>query len=176
MVEIYGCGYTSLKETTKNQHSRSPEPPFAWPNVKYNLPDNAPDNFAFKFTYGSHRGNTLDTFNGTLTIDMVFNDTTISYKLPKEQMDSIYHKMVEIDFFNYRGFRTEDEFKRWKCWKSFNYKVRVDTLTKYIGSVPCGGPYEGKAELLEQLNSLISRFITSSREYKKLPKPRGGYL
>lgn len=174
-----GCGYSTLKKQQDESHpDQSPGNKIVpEQSVGVNqLPSKTPDNFAFRFKYGSHRGNILDTFEGTLMVDMVFSDTTIPFKLSKEQMDTVYTKMVEIDFFNYRNFKTLEELKRSKCRKHFDYKVRADTIVKHIGTISCEGVYKQKTDLLEQLNSLIIRFIQLSKEYKKLPKPRGGYL
>ena len=44
----------------------------------------------------------LDTFKGTYTKDMVMDPSiTVPLSLSEEEMDRIYQKMVEIDFFNY---------------------------------------------------------------------------
>ena len=58
--------------------------------------------FNIIFKYGITAGNELDTFQGTYTRDMVADPpVTIELTLSGEEKDSIYQKMMEIDFFSY---------------------------------------------------------------------------
>ena len=54
------------------------------------------------FRYGIGARNELDTFQGTYTKDMIRDlPITVNLALSEEEMDRIYQKMVEINFFNY---------------------------------------------------------------------------
>lgn len=175
MIGLYGCGYTTIKKETKSQSPPIVKPPFEWPKVNYNLPSKTPDNFGFRFVYGYSDFIILDTFNSTLRIQYTRHyggrvDTTIFFKLPKEPLDSIYTKMVNIDFFNYPIIETAEETKKHPCMMHITYKVRADTIWKNLYSYACDGPYKQKAEEIQQLNSLIWRLVESSPNYKGLPK------
>jgi hypothetical protein len=58
--------------------------------------------FNFIFKYGVTGRNTLDTFQGTFTKDMIMDAAiTIDLTLTAEEMDSVYQKMLGIDLFSY---------------------------------------------------------------------------
>ncbi len=58
--------------------------------------------FNLIFKYGVMAKNELDTFKGAYTKDMIINPSImVPLSLSEEEMDRIYQKMVEIDFFNY---------------------------------------------------------------------------
>ena len=58
--------------------------------------------FNLEFRYGVMAGNILDTFEGTYTKDMVTDlPITVELSLSDEEKETIYQKMVEIDFFDY---------------------------------------------------------------------------
>ncbi|HZD60944.1 MAG TPA: hypothetical protein VE439_10905, partial [Anaerolineae bacterium] len=66
------------------------------------LPEETPQDFAFTFSYWVGARNVLDTFNGTYTKDMMMDKpVTIEFKLSKKQLEVVYKKMLEIDFFSY---------------------------------------------------------------------------
>ena len=67
-----------------------------------NAPPPAQSGFNLIFRYGVGARNELNTFKGTYTRDMVQDPSiTIPLSLTKDDLDKIYQKMVEIDFFSY---------------------------------------------------------------------------
>ena len=61
-----------------------------------------PNTFNFIFKYGVTSRNVLNTFEGTFTRDGICDpDTTIAFPLTDSEMDLIYTKMMEINFFEY---------------------------------------------------------------------------
>ena len=156
--------------------------------VGCNAPIKHSDDFNLIFTYGIG-ANTLDTFNNTYTRDMITDaNITIDLYLSQEEMDAIYEKMIEIDFFNY-----PDVFSRYvpegsivgerTPYFSYYFKVAYDSYVKEltwndnIRSVLIRGEYitDDKVDKLKSLTQLITHIIESKEEYKKLPEPRGGY-
>jgi hypothetical protein len=66
------------------------------------------------FRYGSSHGkhpNELDTFKGIFTKDTVDKDpVTTKLDLTQDELDTIYQKMVDIDFFSYpKGYHPKPE-------------------------------------------------------------------
>ena len=58
--------------------------------------------FNFILKHGTYARNELDTFRGIYVKDMVIGlPAQTRLCLTQEDMDNIYQKMVEIDFFNY---------------------------------------------------------------------------
>ena len=127
-------------------------------------------------------GNTLDTFHGTYTKDMILDPAiTIDMVLTAEEMDSIYQKMVEIDFFNYPDkFSVDVADNETKTevtpYPTYFFKVEYSGKTKellwhdkYVNS-------DAQADKLKELINLIKSIIESKAEYQALPEPSGGYL
>ena len=142
-------------------------------------------NFNLIFRYGIMAGNTLNTFEGTYTKDMVRDPSiTVPLALTEEEMDRIYQKMVEIDFFNYpdnfsisvppgvpTGLRTP--------YPSYYFRVEYNSTTKELwwdDEIVCKDFQDEKADQLRELIELIRDIIESKEEYKELPEPRSAYL
>ena len=138
--------------------------------------------FNFIFKYGVTGRNTLDTFQGTFTKDMVTDPAiTIELTLSQAEMDSIYQKMVEIDFFNYPDkfsvHVADNETKTEVApYATYFFRVEYEGKTKellwhdkYVNS-------DVQADKLKELISLIKSIIEAKDEYKALPAPSGGYI
>ncbi len=141
---------------------------------------NASFNFVFK--YGVSGGNTLDTFKGTYTRDMILDPAvTINMVLTPAEMDSIYQKMVEIDFFNYpdkfSGHVADNETKTEVApYPSYFFNVEYDGKTKELLWHAKYVNLDTPGQKLMELINLIKSIIESKPEYQALPKPSGGYF
>ena len=129
-------------------------------------------------------GNTLDTFQGTYIKDMVRDPSIrIHLALTEAEMDRIYQKMVEIDFFNYpdnfsvsvppgvpTGIRTP--------YSSYYFKVAYSSRIKELwwnDEIVYKDYIDEKADRLRELIRLIKDIVESKGEYKKLPEPTSAY-
>ncbi len=139
-------------------------------------------NFNLVFKYGVGARNELDTFNGTFTKDMISDPSiTVNLYLSEEEMDSIYQKMVEIDFFDY-----PDEFSIpippdgkigiVTPYNSYYFKVEYDSKIKELWWEDEITNENVEADKLRELINLIWDIIKSKDEYKELPEPTGGYM
>jgi hypothetical protein len=145
-----------------------------------NTPQESEFNFIFK--YGFSGRNTLDTFKGTYTKDMGLDaPITIELQLSQEEMNSIYQKMTEIDFFNY-----PDKFSvtvpigvpetRVMPYSTYFFKVTYHGRTKELLWHEKVTNSEERADKLRESIKLIRDIIESKEEYKKLPEAKSGYL
>ena len=138
--------------------------------------------FNFIFKYGVTGRNTLDTFHGTFTKDMVMDPAiTIGLVLSAEEMDSVYQKMTEIDFFNYPDKFSVDV-------PEGEIKGEVTPYSTYFFRVTYGGKTkellwhdkitnsDERADKLKELINLIRNIVESKEEYKNLPEAGSGYL
>jgi hypothetical protein len=141
-----------------------------------------PTNFNFFFKYGVGARNVLDTFKGTFSKDMVnAPGITIDLVFSPTEMDSIYQKMVEIDFFNY-----PDEFtvvppengitSIVTPFNTYYFEVEYGDGFKTLEWVAEITNPDPKADNLRELIHLIQGIIESKPEYQALPKPSGGYM
>jgi hypothetical protein len=134
------------------------------------------------FKYGVTAKNELDTFKGKFTKDMITDPSiTIELSLSEQEMDRIYKKIVEIEFFNY-----PDRFKvnvppgeltgMVTPYSTYYFKVEYDSQVKELWWGDEITNPDQKAEKLRELIMLIRNIVESKEEYKKLPEPRSGYL
>jgi hypothetical protein len=138
--------------------------------------------FNFIFKYGVTARNTLDTFHGTYTKDMVMDPAiTINLTLSPQEMESIFQKMVEINFFSY-----PDNFS--VSVPEGEIKTQVAPYSTYFFWVDNGGKTkellwhdkytnsDAAGDKLKELINFIRNIIESREEYKNLPEPSSGYL
>jgi hypothetical protein len=148
----------------------------------HNYPGFYESNFNFIFRYGVGAKNELNTFNGIYTKDMVADPSiTVELSLSEEELDSIYEKMVEIDFFNYPDNFTiivppNKPHGIVTPYSSYYFKVQHDLEIKELWWAD-EIIYEAiQADKLKELINLIRDIIESKDEYKSLPESKGGYM
>jgi hypothetical protein len=125
--------------------------------------------------------NEIDTFHDKFTKDMITDPPiTINLSLTEEEMDKIYQKMVEIDFFSYpEEFKVEimgDIIGTVTPYSSYYFTVEKGSITKELRWEDEITNPDVKADRLRELINLIINIIASKPEYKALPEPSGGYL
>jgi hypothetical protein len=132
------------------------------------------------FSYGVNSKNILNTYECTYTKDMVIDPSiTISLQLSESELDSIYEKMTQIDFFSYPDtFKIEvkDDFTGWITpYSTYKFHIEVNSIQKrlYWEDEITNQNYE--ADKLREIIFLIIEIIESKKEYQDLPPPRGGY-
>jgi hypothetical protein len=138
--------------------------------------------FNLIFKYGVTAKNELDTFKETYTKDMIA-DPSITIKLPlsEEEMNRIYQKMVEIDFFSYpEAFKVTvpagELTSMVTPFSSYHFTVEYNSQIKKLSWADDVTNSDEKAAKLRELIKLIKSIIESREEYKKLPEPKSGYL
>jgi len=138
--------------------------------------------FNLIFKYGVTARNELNTFEGTYTKDMVMDPSiTINLSLTEEELDRIYQKIVEIDFFDY-----PDEFSVpveegelvtiVTPYSSYYFKVEYDSSIKELRWEDEIMNPNDEANKLRELIQLIRDIIELKEEYKELPAPTSGYM
>jgi hypothetical protein len=138
--------------------------------------------FNLIFRYGVTGANVLDTFQGTFTKDMISEaPITIDFSLTAEEMESIYQKMLEIDFFDYPDeFEVavpEGELARMVLpYSSYYFKIQHSSGIKELTWEDKITNTDEKADRLKELIHLIRDIIELKPEYQVLPEPSGGYL
>jgi hypothetical protein len=139
-------------------------------------------NIIFRYGVGGAKNlNELNTFKGIFTKDMV-NKAPLKTRLDLTQyeLDTIYQKMVEIDFFTYpRSFQPKPEGNvSVDVTPVYIYYLEYndETLTKIVQwNNASFAPENIQYQDLKELAHLILDIIEAKPEYKKLPKPDAGY-
>jgi hypothetical protein len=141
-----------------------------------------PADFNFIFKFGVGAKNELDTFKGIFIKDMILDPPiTTNLKVTQQEMDTIYQKMVEMDFVNYpdvfkvivppgsiTGMVTPND--------TYYFRVSYRSRIKEIFWNDVITNENAEATNLRSLCRLIQDIIRSKAEYKNLPPARGGYL
>jgi len=143
------------------------------------------------FKYGSGMQSELNTFQGTYTKDMVADSPiTVKLSLSESDLDKIYKKMIEINFFSYpEEFsifvppKPDEKVMRGRMVggvSSYYFKVEYNSIVKELrwtdDVIEDDLKKDERASRLRELIKLIEDIIESKEEYKKIPAPRGGYL
>lgn len=138
--------------------------------------------FVFKYGAGPSPRNVLNTAAGTYTRDMVIPpDITVHLALSEAEVDAVYKKMREIDFFSYPD-RFEvtvppgDLVTMVTPNPNYYFKVTYDSDVKELSWADSIRNPDARADKLRELIRLIQGFIESKDEYKELPQPRAGYM
>jgi len=136
------------------------------------------------FRYGSSHGkhpNELNTFKGIFTKDMVNKDpVTTKLDLTQDELDTIYQKMVDIDFFSYPNWfhpKIEGDIHSTQTpFTGYYLEYHNETGTKVVyWTTQYSAPEDTQYQNLKELAHLIIEIIQAKPEYKKLPEPTAGY-
>ncbi len=136
------------------------------------------------FRYGVSGGkhpNELDTVKGIFQKDMVNKDPAwTKMDLTQDELDTIYQKMVDIDFFSYpKVFQPKLEGEvigELGVVSTYYLEYKDDTRTKIVQwNVKYDAPDDIQYQNLKELAHLIIEIIQAKPEYKKLPEPTVGY-
>jgi hypothetical protein len=138
--------------------------------------------FNFTLRYGIMAKNEINTFEGTVTKDMVTErPIKINLRLTEAEMKAIYRKMVEIDFFSYpEVFRIEvpadSPTHLVTPASSYFFTVQYDSQTKRVRWIDDTLNPDIKADRLRELILYIRGIVENKKEYRELPPARGGYF
>lgn len=161
VVMLAGCSF--IKQSNSKQ-------------VDTNLPDNKPSDFNFVLIYGINSGNELDTIKGTYTKDMIGAPAvTTNLKLSEEEMNEIYLKMKDINILSYpEKFYPEGDVVH-TPFETYSIKVVYSGMEKNIHWDDKNSSDSKEAVQLRNIFKRIHQIVSEKEEYKKLPKPKGGY-
>lgn len=139
------------------------------------MPEKMPNDFNFSISFGVGKRNEINTFNGTVTKDLIVDGTkTIKLELNKEELQMIYEKMKEIKINE-----TKELIPKKGCivepHEDDEWTIEFDdkTIKHNISGEYCE-PTEDAKQLLK-LRNYILNIIKSKDVYQSLPKPNGSY-
>ena len=132
----------------------------------------------FNFVYVDDWGTRIDTYDSTLTKDLVLDpDTTIHFVISKADLDTVYQMVTEIGFFD----------RSWPHpgWSgcvgaipspTITFQASLGEDTRRLSWRWLCTDDDSRVRELSRLALFISRMIRRQPEYKALPRPRGGYF
>lgn len=131
---------------------------------------------------GAKHLNELNTFKGIFTKDMVNKEPVLTkLDFTQKEIDTIYDKMVDIDFFSYpRAFHPKlegDVIGELTPFAIFYLEYRDGSRIKVVQwNTKYWAPEDTEYQNLKELASLIIELIQDKPEYQKLPEPTAGYV
>ncbi|TFE31580.1 hypothetical protein [Cohnella luojiensis] len=139
------------------------------------MPEKMPDDFNFSVRFGITSKNEVNTFDSTVTKDLVVNGTAkATIRLSEKEMTDIYNQMREIDIL-----RDLKLVARSNCYKTPYsedfWKVQLNAQAVMFDWSDEACEMTENAEKLKQLRQFILDIVKKKPEYKELPEAEGGY-
>ncbi|AQQ53088.1 hypothetical protein [Planococcus lenghuensis] len=170
LLLLIGCGTT---EGTMNEPETEPADEPA--ETITAMPAEMPEDFDFSIRYGITSKNEVDTFDDTVTKDLITNGTaSADIKLSDEEMKLVYEKMQKINAMAPKELvpdagciHTPHEVDIWKI-QALGEIITHEVSQKYCELT------EDAQELLN-LRKFIVDLIEEKEAYEELPEAEGGY-
>lgn len=173
-IGLLGCQQSGKKEELNNEITKN-----VTDSTNQNMPKVMPSDFDFSIQFGVQKKNEINTFEGTVTKDLIADGTaTTELILTEEEMKDIYEEMQEINIAETKEF-TPEPINGTVCmqepYEEDEWKIIIngETLKLSISGKHCEPTNDGK-QLIE-LRNYVFNIIKSKGEYKSLPESNGGY-
>lgn len=143
------------------------------------MPEDMPVDFGFSILFGVGKKNEINTFNNTVTKDLIKNGTvTANVALTDEEMNEIYVRMKEVNIKEKKMFVPEPlngSVCEQEPYEEDEWKITLngETITHSISGTYCEPTDDGK-QLRESRNFIFSK-IKSKKVFIELPDSKGGY-
>ncbi|SFS77395.1 hypothetical protein SAMN05428962_2782 [Paenibacillus sp. BC26] len=145
------------------------------------MPNEMPDDFNFlvRFGLGESRKNEINTYNNTVTKDLIIHGTaTAKVAFTMEEKRNIYEKMREINIMGTKelipSLPTDQSCDKTPYNEdSWQISVNGETKTLVWSDKNCEVTIDAK-QLLE-LRTIIRKLVIVKEAYKELPEAEGGY-
>lgn len=143
------------------------------------MPKEMPTDFDFSIKFGVQKKNEINTFEGTVTKDLIADGTvSTELTLTEEEMKDIYMKMKEINIAEQKVLIPEPingavclqkpyEEEAWKIM------INGETITHFISGEYCEPTNDAKQ--LIDLRKYVFNIIKSKDTFKSLPESKGWY-
>ena len=133
------------------------------------------------YDYGVHGRNKLDTISGTYTKDMVVDPSvTVKLTLTNEERDTILAEARAVGFFELPSQIVPPDTTELGCLGTpcgeELLRITVNSTSHTVKWDDCNCSPSSERDRADRVGRLIQKIIESKPEYKKLPKPRGGYI
>ncbi|MEK5207432.1 hypothetical protein [Psychrobacillus sp. FSL H8-0510] len=173
-IGLLGCQQSGEEEGLNKEISKN-----VTNSTTQNMPIDMPSDFDFSIQFGVQKKNEINTFEGTVTKDLIADGTaTTELILTEDDMKDIYEKMKEINITETKEFTAEPINGTVCMQQSYGEDewviiINGETITKLISGEYCEPTNDAKQ--LIALRNYVFNIIKSKGEYKSLPESKGGY-
>lgn len=172
-----GGGNGTNQESTAGVGGGTVEEPIA----PGGMPEEMPADFDFSVRYGYGQGNKneVNTYDGTVTKDLVVKGTAqASLTLSESEMRDIYGRMKAIDIWAKKELAVSDNSNnacRQTPFSEDAWKVTMAGRTIALGWSSERCELTEDAKELEALRKYVHQLVEGKEAYKLLPAAEGGY-
>ncbi|WP_060819502.1 hypothetical protein [Paenibacillus riograndensis] len=167
VILVAGC-----EDTEHSAPAREAEPPAE----AVIMPEQMPEDFAFSVRYGITAKNEINTFEGTVTKDLISNGSAAAkVRLTDAETSEIYQQMLEMNVLGGMELEIADKSCRQIPYDEEYWIIQVKGGQKalhwseeYCQTTP-------DAKKLKELRNTIVKLVQSKPEYQALPEAVGGY-
>lgn len=140
------------------------------------IPEKMPDDFNFSVRYGITSKNEINTFESTVTKDLVMNGTmTTNIKLSENERIDIYNKLREINILKEIKLLPKSKCSRMIPFSEDHWNIRIDGKVLSFTWIEGSCEETADARKLEDLREFVFNFVKDKPEYKELPEAVGAY-
>lgn len=171
MTFLAGCS----QDSDLDKGSAAPSAEMA--NQEAGMPADMPDDFNFvvRFGYGDVTKNEINTFQGTVTKDLITKGTATAHlKFTPNEMREIYGKMREINIIAPKKFATSRNCSQSPSNED-EWTVTVDGKTESFSWTDRNCELSDDAIALLELRNFIQSIVNAKEAYQALPAAEGGY-
>lgn len=139
------------------------------------MPAEMPSDFDFKVQFGVMKKNEINTFDNTITKDLIADGTVkVNLPLTLEEKTKIYEKMKEVNITEKKELIPKTNCMK-KPFSEDEWMITIngETINHYISEEYCDTTDDAK-QLIE-LRNYIFTLVKSKEEYKSLPEANGWY-
>lgn len=139
------------------------------------LPEEMPADFNFKVQFGINKRNSINTYDNTVTKDLIVGGTaSTALQLTEDDMRAIYEEMKEIHIGTPKKLIPQSTCKQIP-YSEDEWHITVDgqTFDYSVSQQFCELTKDGKKLLA--LREQIWNIVREKPAYQELPEARGGY-
>lgn len=142
------------------------------------MPENMPEDFDFSITfgYGEINKNEINTYEDTVTKDLIVNGTaTTNIAFDLEEKRQIYDKMKELNVMGIQDLMPVNQSCARTPYNEDVWRITVDGNLKIISWSDKNCDITNDANRLLELRKFIQHMVEQKDAYQALPAAEGGY-
>ncbi|WP_054955103.1 hypothetical protein [Paenibacillus dakarensis] len=175
MILITGCRSQTPAEESRGNTIESKEiaQQFTLP-----MPESMPGDFDFKvsFGYGETQKNEINTYEGTVTKDLIAKGTAAAnITFDEQEKRQIYDKMKEMDIMNIQDLVPSNPNCSKVPYNEDEWRITVNGNIKMMSWSDKNCEISNDANQLLELRNEIFEMVQGKEAYQTLPAAEGGY-
>lgn len=140
------------------------------------MPEIMPEDFAFSVRFGITGKNEINTFDDTVTKDLVIHGTaTANLVLTEREMADIYARLRQINVTGEMKLETGRKGCTQTPYDEEHWRIRLNGEERTLEWSEENCEVTEDAKKLKEIRSYIFELVQHKDEYRELPEAEGGY-